>query len=83
MGFSLLLYANAALQGAVHGMQSALSKLKQKGVLNERAVTSFAKTKRLRGAQFRECFVAVVLREATVSAAKENVCCVGTAVDPA
>ena len=36
-----------------------------------------------RGPQFRECFVAVVLREATVSAAKENVCCVGTAVDPA
>ena len=35
------------------------------------------------GAQFRECFVAVVLREATVSAAKENACCVGTAADPA
>ena len=47
MGFSLLLYANAALQGAVHGMQSALSKLEQKGVLNERAVTSFAERQRL------------------------------------
>jgi 2-methylisocitrate lyase-like PEP mutase family enzyme len=42
MGFSLVLYANAALQGAVHGMQSTLSSLKEKGFLDERAVTSFA-----------------------------------------
>src|SRR6202451_1293848 len=42
MGFSLVLYANAALQGAVQGMQSTLSTLKEKGVLDERAVTSFA-----------------------------------------
>ena len=47
MGFSLVLYANAALQGAVHGMQSALSTLKQKGVLDEAAVTSFAERQRL------------------------------------
>ena len=47
MGFSLVLYANAALQGAVHGMQSTLSALKEKGVLDERAVTSFAERQRL------------------------------------
>jgi len=47
MGFSLVLYANAALQGAVHGMQSTLSTLKEKGVLDERAVTSFAERQRL------------------------------------
>jgi 2-methylisocitrate lyase-like PEP mutase family enzyme len=47
MGFSLVLYANAALQGAVHGMQSTLSTLKEKGILNERAVTSFAERQRL------------------------------------
>jgi 2-methylisocitrate lyase-like PEP mutase family enzyme len=49
MGFSLVLYANAALQGAVHGMQTALSALKQKGVLDESAVTSFAERQRLVG----------------------------------
>jgi 2-methylisocitrate lyase-like PEP mutase family enzyme len=49
MGFSLVLYANAALQGAVHGMQSTLSTLKQRGVLDERAVTSFAERQRLVG----------------------------------
>jgi 2-methylisocitrate lyase-like PEP mutase family enzyme len=49
MGFSLVLYANAALQGAVHGMQSTLSTLKQKGVLDESAVTSFAERQRLVG----------------------------------
>ena len=49
MGFSLVLYANAALQGAVHGMQSTLSALKEKGVLDERAVTSFAERQRLVG----------------------------------
>ena len=40
MGFSLVLYANAALQGAVHGMQSTLATLKEKGVLDEHVVTS-------------------------------------------
>src|ERR1700742_233904 len=49
MGFSLVLYANAALQGAVHGMQTTLSTLKQKGVLDEAAVTSFAERQRLVG----------------------------------
>jgi 2-methylisocitrate lyase-like PEP mutase family enzyme len=47
MGFNLVLYANAALQGAVHGMQSTLSMLKDKGVLDEGAVTSFAERQRL------------------------------------
>ena len=47
MGFGLVLYANAALQGAVHGMRSTLSTLKDKGVLDERAVTSFAERQRL------------------------------------
>src|ERR1700759_4290186 len=49
MGFSLVLYANAALQGAVHGMQTALSALKEQGVLDESAVTSFAERQRLVG----------------------------------
>src|SRR6201995_3271862 len=49
MGFSLVLYANAALQGAVHGMQTTLLALKQKGVLDESAVTSFAERQRLVG----------------------------------
>ena len=47
MGFSLVLYANAALQGAVHGMLSTLSALKEKGVLDGRAITSFAERQRL------------------------------------
>jgi len=49
MGFSLVLYANAALQGAVHGMQMTLSALKKNGVLAEDAVTSFAERQRLVG----------------------------------
>lgn len=51
MGFSLVLYANAALQGAVLGMQSALLTLKQKGVLDEQTVASFAERQRLVGKQ--------------------------------
>jgi 2-methylisocitrate lyase-like PEP mutase family enzyme len=47
MGFSLVLYANAALQGAIHGMQTALRSLRQAGVLDEAAVTSFAERQRL------------------------------------
>ncbi len=35
MGYSLVLYANAALQGAVRGMQNALSALKRDGKLDE------------------------------------------------
>jgi 2-methylisocitrate lyase-like PEP mutase family enzyme len=49
MGFSLVLYANAALQGAVHGMQSALKTLRDTGVLDEASVTSFAERQRLVG----------------------------------
>jgi len=47
MGFSLVLYANAALQGAVHGMQTTLKALRDTGVLDESAVTSFAERQRL------------------------------------
>jgi 2-methylisocitrate lyase-like PEP mutase family enzyme len=35
MGFGLVLYANAALQGAVRGMTNALSQLQQDGILGE------------------------------------------------
>ncbi len=47
MGFSLVLYANAALQGAVHGMLTTLSALKTNGILSEVAVASFAERQRL------------------------------------
>jgi 2-methylisocitrate lyase-like PEP mutase family enzyme len=47
MGFALVLYANAALQGALLGMQTALRTLKTQGVLDERAVASFAERQRL------------------------------------
>ncbi len=47
MGFALVLYANAALQGALLGMQTALKALRDKGVLDERAVASFAERQRL------------------------------------
>jgi 2-methylisocitrate lyase-like PEP mutase family enzyme len=47
MGFSLVLYANAALQGAVHGMQTTLRTLRDNGVLDEASVTSFAERQRL------------------------------------
>ena len=49
MGFALVLYANAALQGAIKGMQTALRSLRQTGVLDEAAVTSFAERQRLVG----------------------------------
>jgi hypothetical protein len=35
MGFSLVLYANVALQAAVHGMQIALGQLKETGKMDE------------------------------------------------
>ncbi|TFZ02831.1 oxaloacetate decarboxylase [Ramlibacter henchirensis] len=35
MGFGMVLYANAALQGAVRGMTNALSQLQQQGILDE------------------------------------------------
>ncbi len=47
MGFAL--YANAALQAAIQGMQTTLKALKQAGVLDERTVTSFAERQRLVG----------------------------------
>jgi len=49
MGFALVLYANAALQGAIQGMQSALRDLRDRGVLDESRVTSFAERQRLVG----------------------------------
>ena len=42
-----MLYANAALQGAILGMESALGALRDKGVLEEGAVASFAERQRL------------------------------------
>jgi 2-methylisocitrate lyase-like PEP mutase family enzyme len=49
LGFALVLYANAALQGAVAGMQQALGHLQQQGRLDEdpRLVASFAERQRL------------------------------------
>lgn len=51
MGFSVVLYANAALQGAVHGMQQALRTLRDGGGLREGSglVASFAERQRLVG----------------------------------
>lgn len=47
-GFSLVLYANAALQGAVFGMQVALRQLREEGRLDESApLASFAERQRL------------------------------------
>jgi 2-methylisocitrate lyase-like PEP mutase family enzyme len=47
-GFALVLYANAALQGAVYGMQMALGQLKETGRLDESApVASFKERQRL------------------------------------
>ncbi|MGQ7793156.1 isocitrate lyase/PEP mutase family protein [Faunimonas sp. B44] len=49
-GFALVLYANAALQGAILGMQNALARLKADGRLDEDApVASFADRQRLVG----------------------------------
>lgn len=48
MGFSLVLYANVSLQGAVYGMQAALGKLKAEGKLDETGpVASFKERQRL------------------------------------
>ena len=49
MGFGLVLYANAALQGAVRGMQQALQALQQHGRLDESSglVASFAERQAL------------------------------------
>lgn len=49
MGFSLVLYANVALQGAIQGMQSALSALRERGSVDEAEglVATFAERQRL------------------------------------
>jgi 2-methylisocitrate lyase-like PEP mutase family enzyme len=49
MGFALVLYANAALQGAIAGMQGALSELKARGFLDESSgkIASFAERQKL------------------------------------
>jgi 2-methylisocitrate lyase-like PEP mutase family enzyme len=49
MGFGLVLYANAALQGALLGMQKALSRLKVHGLLTEEdgTVVTFKERQRL------------------------------------
>jgi len=49
MGFSLLLYANAALQGAVLGMQHALATLRDQGAVDEEGglLATFAERQRL------------------------------------
>lgn len=47
MGFSIVLYANAALQAAISGMQQTLGALKEAGKLDERAVASFKERQRL------------------------------------
>jgi 2-methylisocitrate lyase-like PEP mutase family enzyme len=49
LGFSLVLYANAALQGAIHGMQAALRTLRDQGALDEASglITPFAERQRL------------------------------------
>lgn len=48
MGFALVLYANAALQGAVYGMQAALGLLKAQGSLDESGpLASFKERQRL------------------------------------
>lgn len=49
MGFAIVLYANAALQGAILGMQNALRELKERGRLDESSSTlaTFAERQRL------------------------------------
>lgn len=51
MGYSFVLYANAALQGMLLGMRTALRTLHEKGVLDERdsCIASFAERQRLVG----------------------------------
>ncbi|AJE48424.1 isocitrate lyase/PEP mutase family protein [Celeribacter indicus] len=48
MGFSLILYANVALQAAVHGMQKALGQLRENGRMDEDGpVASFLERQRM------------------------------------
>jgi 2-methylisocitrate lyase-like PEP mutase family enzyme len=48
MGYGIVLYANAALQGAILGMQNALGELKTRGRLNETSPTVAAFEERQR-----------------------------------
>jgi 2-methylisocitrate lyase-like PEP mutase family enzyme len=49
MRYALVLYANAALQGAIAGMQAALSELKARGLLDESSgkIASFVERQEL------------------------------------
>lgn len=49
MGFSLLLYANVALQGAIQGMQKGLASLLERGAIDEASglLATFAERQRL------------------------------------
>jgi 2-methylisocitrate lyase-like PEP mutase family enzyme len=49
MGYALVLYANAALQGAIAGMQAALGELKTRGAIDENGgkIASFAERQKL------------------------------------
>lgn len=49
MGYAMVLYANAALQGALAGMQAALAELKANGILDEGSgkIATFAERQRL------------------------------------
>jgi 2-methylisocitrate lyase-like PEP mutase family enzyme len=64
MGFSIVLYANAALQGAVQGMQTVLKALRDAGQLDEASVTSFEERQRLVG---KPAYDAMEARYATVT----------------
>jgi len=64
MGFSIVLYANAALQGAVHGMQTTLKALRDQGQLDEASVTSFEERQRLVG---KPAYDAMEVRYATAA----------------
>ncbi len=55
MGFAIVLYANAALQGAILGMQNALRELKERGRLDETSETVVNFTERQRLVQKKEC----------------------------
>jgi 2-methylisocitrate lyase-like PEP mutase family enzyme len=55
MGFAIVLYANAALQGAILGMQNALRELKERGRLYESNTTLVSFAERQRLVQKPEC----------------------------
>jgi 2-methylisocitrate lyase-like PEP mutase family enzyme len=69
MGFSIVLYANAALQGAVQGMQTTLKALRDAGQLDEASVTSFEERQRLVG---KPAYDAMEARYATRPRTHEN-----------